>query len=174
MTREQFAKFSMALKTYFPRENLLPNTQAMELWYNQLGDIPYELAEAGLQKWVATEKWSPTIADIRGMASGIQNGDIPDWGDAWEKVQKAIRRYGSYQPAEALESLPELARIAVKQIGWRNLCFSENEAADRANFRICYERAAERKKADAMIPDRLKNIIGKMQVGMIEKGETEG
>lgn len=173
MTKSEFGKFVAALKTYYPREQLLPNKEAMELWYIELSDIPYDLAEVGLRKWVATEKWSPTIADIRNMTSGIANGDVPDWGQAWESVQRAIRRYGSYQVQEALESLDEITRTAVKQIGFRNLCFSENEAADRANFRMIYERVAERKKQDAQIPVGLKNLIGQMQIGMIEKSKED-
>ena len=69
MTRIEFATFAMALKTYYPRENLLPNEQALELWFRQLQDISYQVAEVGLHKWVALNKWSPSIADIREMAS---------------------------------------------------------------------------------------------------------
>lgn len=169
MTLQEFGKFVMALRTYYPREKILPNKEAMELWYRQLEDIPYQVAEAGLQKWVSTEKWSPTIADIRGMAVSVKEGELPDWGEAWEKVQKAIRRWGSYQPQEAYDTMDELTLQTVKRIGWRNLCFSENEAADRANFRLIYERLAERKKTDRLIPETLRDLIGKMQVGMIEK-----
>lgn len=169
MDQKEFGQFVMALRTYYPREKILPNKEAMELWFRQLSDIPYPVAEAGLQKWVATEKWSPSIADIREMAAGVTEGEVPGWGEAWEKVQKAIRRWGSYQPKEAMESFDDLTRQAVKQIGWTNLCFSENETADRANFRLIYERLAERKKSDRLIPEALKNLIGQMQIGMIEK-----
>ena len=65
MNRKEFALFASALRTYYPREKLLPNEQAMELWFNQLQDIPYKVAELTLNKWVATNKWSPSIADIR-------------------------------------------------------------------------------------------------------------
>lgn len=64
MTEQEFAKFAMGLKTYYPRENLLPNRPAMELWYRQLQDLPYEVAETALNKWVSTNKWSPSIAEI--------------------------------------------------------------------------------------------------------------
>ena len=78
MDKKEFATFTMALKTYYPRENLLPNDQAMTLWFSQLQDIPFEVAQAGLQKWVATNKWSPSIADIREMYTSIVQGDLPD------------------------------------------------------------------------------------------------
>ena len=175
MDKKEFATFAMALKTYYPRENLLPNNQAMELWFKQLQDIPYEVAEAGLQKWVATNKWSPSIADIREMASGIAHGEFPDWGDAWEEVCKAIRHFGSYRVGEALDSLSPMARKATERIGFRNLCMSENIMADRANFRMIYEQLAEREKKNAQLPLPLKTLIAQMQSNtqMIESKEEE-
>ena len=44
MNKKEFATFTMALKTYYPRENLLPNEQAREVWFSQLQDIPFEVA----------------------------------------------------------------------------------------------------------------------------------
>lgn len=174
MERSEFATFAMALKTYYPRENLLPNQQAMELWFNQLQDIPYMVAEAGLQKWVSTNKWSPSIADIREMTTSIRYGDMPDWGEAWEKVCMAIRKYGSYQIKEALDSLPPLTRQATERIGFLNLCVSENIMADRANFRIIYEQLAEREKKNAQMPLQLKTLIAQIQSDskMIETKES--
>lgn len=163
MTREEFATFAMALKTYYPRENLLPNKQAMELWHKQLQDIPYQVAEVGLNKWVSLNKWSPSIADIREMASSIAHGDMPSWGDAWEEVLRAITQYGSYRPIEAMDSLSPLTRKATKRIGFINLCMSENISADRANFRMIYEQLAEREKKEAQLSAPLKTLIAQMQ-----------
>lgn len=172
MTKQEFGQFVMALKTYYPRESLLPNNQAIELWYRQLSDIPYNVAEIALNKWVATNKWSPSIADIREMATDVQCGYRPDWGEGWKQVQLAIRKYGSYEPQKAFESMDEITKQCVKQLGWRNLCMSENETADRANFRMIYERLIERKRQDAQLPEGLKMLINQMQVGLIE-GSSE-
>ena len=80
MNAKEFGNFAAALRTYYSRENILPNQQAMELWFRQLQDIPYEAAEAILSKWVATNKWSPSIADIRdGMAEIQRGGPAPRW-----------------------------------------------------------------------------------------------
>lgn len=172
MDKTEFAKIAAAMRTYYPKEEkLIPNVQAAELWYRQLEDIPYTVAELALNKWVATEKWSPSIAEFRKAAAEVSTAEVKEWGEAWEMVCKAISRYGSYQEAEALAALPELAARAAKQIGWRNLCFSENVPADRANFRMIYERLAERQKQDAQLPPALRDMIAKTKVGMIEKGE---
>lgn len=171
MTKKEFATFAMALKTFYPRENLLPNDKAMELWFKQLEDIPMDVAEIGLQKWVSLNKWSPSIADIREMASSVSHGEQADWGDAWLEVQKAIRYFGSYRVDEALESLSPLARKATERIGFKNMCMSENPEVSRANFRMVYEQLAEREKKDAQLPESLKIVMAQVKNKMIETKE---
>ena len=171
MDKKQFAIFASALRTYYPKEKLLPNEQAMQLWFNQLQDIPYDVAEVTLNKWVATNKWSPSIADIREQAAGITQGEAKDWGDAWQDVLRAIRLYGSYQEGEALDSLDETTRKVVKRLGYKNLCFSEEIQVDRANFRMIYEQQAERDKQDVQLPQRLKALISNMPMLLEEGGE---
>lgn len=68
MEKKEFATLAMAIKTYYPAQNVLPDVHAMELWYAELKDVKYDHAAAGLRKWVKKEKWPPTIADIRQMA----------------------------------------------------------------------------------------------------------
>lgn len=173
MDKTQFAQFAMALKTYFPKENLLPNNQAMELWYRQLQDIPYEVAEAGLNKWVSTNKWSPSIADIREMAATVTEGEIPDWGNGWEQVLVAIRLHGSYNVKAAMDSFDPITRKCVERIGFKNICMSENINADRANFRMIYENLAQRHQQDRLIPEKLKVLISGMQdQKLLEGGES--
>jgi hypothetical protein len=163
MTKQEFGIFASALRTFYPKEQILPNQQAMELWYSQLKDIPYEVAETSLNAHVATNKWSPSIAEIREMASTVQNGAIPDWGDGWEQVIMAIRKYGMYQIPEAMESFDPITRQCVERLGFRNICMSENIATDRANFRMIYEQLQERKKKDSQMSLPLKNLIQGIQ-----------
>ena len=95
---------------------------------------------------------------------------MPDWGSGWEQVERAIRNYGTYNPEKALESMDELTRETVKRMGFTNLCLSDNQTADRANFRIIYEQLAERKKTDAQIPENVKQLISKMPLMLEGKG----
>ena len=159
MTKKEFAIFAAALRTYYPKENLLPNQQAMELWFRQLQDIPYMVAEAALNKWVATQKWSPSIAEIREMAVTVTAGEKPLWSDGWEEVVRAIKNYGSYGQKEAMESMSETTRMAVRRMGYIDLCRSENPVADRANFRMIFEQIAEREQKQNQLPVSLKNLI---------------
>ena len=174
MTKQEFSIFASALRTYYPREALLPNQQAMELWYRELQDIPYTVAEAGLRKWVATNKWSPSIADIREITVEVAHGDIAEWGEGWEQVLKAIRLYGTYREAEAMSSLDELTRTCVERLGFKNICMSENIATERANFRMMYEQLAERKKKQQQMSVPLQRLISGMKgQALLEGGNND-
>lgn len=164
MTKHEFATFAMALRTYYPKEQLLPNQQAMELWYRELQDIPADVADVVLRKWVSTQKWSPSIAEIREMAAKITHGELPDWGDGWNAVQKAILRYGRDRKADALASFDPITRKTVEYLGWRELCNSENPMADRANFRDSFKIVAQREQTNQQMALPLREAINMIQL----------
>lgn len=177
MDKKEFSMLAMALRTYYPKENLLPNQQAMELWFRELQDIDAKVAEAALRKWVSTNKWSPSIAELRETASSIQVGELPDWGEGWEQVLKAIRHFGMYRIDEAMESFDPITRQCVKRLGFQNLCLSESPNQDRANFRMIFEQISERKKKDSQIALPLKQVIQAIQTEnklMIEAKAAQG
>jgi len=159
MNSDEFFKFTAALKTYYPREGLLPNDEALGLWFQELKDIPYMLAETSLRKWVNTNKWSPTIADIREAAMENAVGEKADYGEAWQEVMKSVQRWGMYREEEALEKMDPMTRQVVQWLGFRSICTSENITADRANFRMIFEELAQREKSASQIPKSLKNLI---------------
>lgn len=174
MDKREFATFAAALKTFYPKENLLPNSQAMELWYRQLQDIQYIVAEAALQKWVATQKWSPSIAEIREIAMTVTAGEKLLWSDGWEQVQTAIRKYGSYNIPAAMESFDDVTRQTVKRLGFRELCMSENPMQDRANFRDIFNMIAERQVKANQLPVTLVGLIESIRDGENKKiGEPD-
>ena len=74
MNKQEFARLAMVIKTAYPKDNLIPTKEAMSIWYQMLSDIPYNIAEVALQKWISTSKWAPTIADIREYSSGVSTG----------------------------------------------------------------------------------------------------
>lgn len=159
MDKQEFSTFAMALRTYYPKENILPNAQAMELWFRELQDIPYNVAVTSLRKWVATNKWSPTIAEIREMTATIQYGEQLTWGESWERALNAVRRYGSYNREKALDSLDPLTRKCVENIGYLDLCMSENIMVERAHFQKIFEIYAKREMTDKRLPNNLLQAI---------------
>ncbi len=134
-------------------------------------DIPYDVATISLKKWVCTNKWPPSIAEIRESATSVVLPEIKDWSAAWSDVQDAMRRFGYYRANEAVESLDPVTRETVKRLGFSKLCISENETADRANFRTIYETIAQRKKTETLIPAKIKGLI--KEIRMLEDKKDE-
>lgn len=161
MTKKEFALIAAALRTYYPKEKLIPNEQALELWFRQLSDLDYDLVNVIVNKWVSVNKWSPSIADIREQAAELVRGEGKTWGEAWGDVIKAIRWHGVYAEEEALKSLDELTRKIVKRMGYKSICLSENIATERANFRMIYKQEQQRELQDAQIPPKVKELLQK-------------
>lgn len=168
MEKTEFAVLADAIRTYYPKENILPNKEAMKLWYQELQDIPYDVAVTALRKWVSTNKWSPSIADIREYAVDVSEGKSLTWGDSWERVVKAIRRYGQYNAKAALESLDPLTRTCVENLGYRELCISENPMQDRANYRMIFEIMEKREKERKQLALPLQESIQMIQMKQID------
>ena len=151
MTVKQFEKITKGITTAFPWANLFPNPEAVEIWYRKLGDIPYDVMTAVVNRWIETNAQPPTIAALRQEADIVVNGLPPTWADGWEQVQKAIGRYGYMQREAALASMDEVTAETVRRIGWQQICESENPDALRANFRMVHETLSRRAQEGRMI-----------------------
>ena len=86
-------------------------------------------------------------------------------GEAWQEVVGVISRYGYYAEREALESLSLMVRKATKAMGFRQLCMSENQIADRARFFQTYNSMVEREKNVAVIPMAVRKRIAEIMNG---------
>ena len=172
MILSEWAVLVKGLKSAYTYEKFLPDADAVKVWFELLKDIDYTVLNMACQQYISTNKFAPTIADLRELCSNVSNGQLPDYGKAWEEVLMAIRKCGMYQEDLALESMSEQTREVVKRMGFRNLCVSENVAADRANFRMIYEQISQRKKTDMQIPQGVKNAISAVQGNLIEKKEN--
>lgn len=175
MTEEEFSILAKIIRTSYKREKVLDEPETLEIWFRLLSDIPYKTAETFLEKWLATEKWSPSIADIRAGCAEIVNGKPSDWGEGWADVMQAIRRYGYMHPKKAKESMSATAWQAVGYIGgWEYICASENMEMDRANFRKCYESISKREIEKHQLPPRVIDAIEGLKSNMALLPERKG
>lgn len=162
MSRDEFLKIADAIKTYYPSEKLLPNKAALELWYQELKDLPYGVANAALRRHVNTSPFPPAIADLRKGAAGMQK-EPGSWSSGWEQFQAAVRKFGFYQQEDALNSMDGITRKVVRRLGWKELCMSENLMQDRANFRMIYEQEEKQDGEWAALPGNLQAQIKRLQ-----------
>lgn len=163
MTKDEFKILCKGMKAVYTQSTFLPDADAFKVWYSLLQDLDYTIAQAAIQKYMLINEFPPTIADIRKNAVSVQAGDKKTWSEGWEEVMKAIGNFGSYREEEALESMSEITRKAVKKLGFRNICLSENITADRANFRMIYEQMAENEYTAKQILLNLSKLIESIQ-----------
>ena len=124
MTKDEFKILCKGMKAVYTQSTFLPDADAFKVWYSLLQDLDYTIAQAAIQKYMLTNKFPPSVADICECAVLVRTGDKKTWSEGWEEVMKAIRNFGSYREEEARESMSEITRKAVKKLGFRNICLS--------------------------------------------------
>ena len=159
MNVQEFNVLVKAMRAVYPSPNFLNDEYAVKVWYRLLCDLPYEVANASIQKHALINKYPPTVADIRNLSAEIMMGDIKDWSESWGLTCKLISLYGIPNEAKAFERMDDLTAETVKRLGWQNLCLSQNVSADRANYRLIYERVVKDRKEKEVIPMELQNQI---------------
>ena len=153
MNESDFELVAAAIKAAYPNANVLPDKYAMKTWYRALGDLDYRVVENAVWEHISISVFPPSIAEIRGKCTDRLVPVIDDWGEAWEEVLRAMRKFGSYRVEEAVASMTVLTAKVVRRLGFLNLCQSENPVADRANFRMIYEGLVKAEKRVTQLPD---------------------
>ena len=160
MTIDEFRVLAKGMKAVYPQPNFLPDMDAVNVWYELLKDIDYQVANMAIQMHAQSSKFPPTVAEIRESASKIVHGETKDWSKAWEEACRAMSRFGRDRKAEAYKTLDERTRRVIDRLGYRNLCMSENIGVDRANFRSIYETIAQRDKEINKLSPQIQTLLG--------------
>ena len=141
-TTKAIAPLQLAFKGALEKDRL-------QFYVMMLSDIPPQILEVAVKKLIMTNKFLPSIAEIRETAYGIK-GTIsgtaaPDESEAWGEVVKAIQSVGYYgKPKFSHEAIT----AAVNNIGWQDICTTPNEGTNtlRSQFIRAYQLAAQRQK----------------------------
>ena len=174
MSFDDFKVLVKGMKSIWPSERFLPDGDSIKVWYQLLKDLPYDLANAAIQRYAQTNKFPPSIAEIREQAALLMDRNlVNDWATGWNQVMRAIGAYGQWSEERALKSMDEITRACVKRLGWKELCMSENPVADRANFRMIYEQIQQQKKEAAALPAGLKQNIAEITSNLKMIGGTD-
>lgn len=155
-TEETIARCIGTLTALFPAFSRKLSEQEIDnmitAYYAVLQDIPDQLLKAATLHAAGKGRFFPSASELRQAAVEIQirAKDIPPAQDAWAEVKRAFRSgFSRYRvPSVADWSHPMVARALDAIGGWRTLCDSENDAADRARFLQAYQVYLERDVSD--------------------------
>jgi len=131
--------------------NAKVSEQTVVVYLRMLQDIPADELQTVVDQCIAQHKFIPTVAEIRDMYHTLTVSLAqPTAAEAWGQVRRAITRYGRIRVPEFDDPL---VAEAVTHMGWRELCVSENQVADRARFLQIYEQLEQRRaQGDKLLP----------------------
>lgn len=164
MTVKEFTVLADAIKTFYPKDNILATEKAMQLWYEMLKDLDYQAASVGLKKHIATSPYPPTVADIRAGASDITTPQALNEQQAWSLVKKAISD-STYNSVKHFSELPKVIQRAVgspNQLRTWAMDEEFNEYVVSSNFMRAYKIELQREKDIAKIPQQIKDLVEKV------------
>ena len=171
VSKQEFATLVLAMQAMYGDE-FIGTEEAMDVWFALLHDLDYQILSKALQKYMLTNKFKPTVAELREIYANLICPVVSDWSEGWEMVSKAIGQYGMYRTEEAMESFDEVTREAVKRLGFQNICLSENIVADRARFAEIYQAIQWRKRMavniGSALPD-LQEVVNRRLIDLEQK-----
>ena len=162
----EFGEFKLivkGLKAVYSKDNFLASDEAIKIWYTMLKDIPYERLNIATQKYILTNKFPPSIAELREMAVNVEQGDEITWDESFDEARRMIRKYGYPRQKEALEEMRPITRQVVERMGYMDMCMCEDIEVERGQYRMAFENQAKRNKEYNQLPERLKEQIAEAQ-----------
>lgn len=177
MTRDEFKILVKAMKAVYSSENFIADKDAFNVWFELLKDLPYEQANLAIQKYMTSEKFPPTIADIRTKATEIVAPAEESMSElqAWALVQKALRNSG-YNSEEEFAKLPDACQRAVGTAAnlkeWALMDSDQVATIEQSHFIRNYRTSVQRMKEEARLPENVRMLIadmGKKHAALMEK-----
>lgn len=163
MTREEFGTLVKGMKAVYPSATFIPDKDAFDVWYALLQDLDYTRASMAAQRHMMTEKFPPTISDIRSGAVEVSAPTEMTEMEAWSRVYKAICDLRYDEPEKEFNRLPELCRIAVgTPANLREMATMPTDtvlSVEQSHFLRNYRNAKERKKSEDMLSIDLQSRI---------------
>lgn len=170
MNKLETTKLFALISSLYPREAAFANASrdTINAWTLILEDVPFSVAQAGLQAHVSTSPFPPSIAEIKGWAAKLDKHYM-DAGEAWGIARKAVSKYGFYNKLKAKENTPADVWAVMERMGYEDMCMSENPDVTRGQFcRMWDARSKQQQELDKLPPTVRNAIAGAMSNFLLE------
>lgn len=96
MTVDQFKSFMQCIMEMYPGRYENIGELAMEIWYESLQNLEYDIVKGALINHVKTSKYPPTVADIKEYCDRVEQKKE----GLTEALRLVYQMIGSYYPAK--------------------------------------------------------------------------
>lgn len=155
------------LASAYPSASVSKETATV--YFDVLKDLPFEACRDEARRLVRSSQWFPSAAVIRrGVCE--QAGLLSKSPDrAWNEITGAVKEIGIYGKAEWSDAI---VAEAVRTIGWREICMSENQGVLRAHFFKVYEKIASSADAKIVGAEDLSRVLASGRKGLMSSEEN--
>ena len=157
--RVSFEDFRVVMKgliTAYPQHNFVKDEYALNLWYTSLQDIPFPTLKAACTNYIMTNKFPPTIADIRSLSYRLSSAPQMLGSAAWNQLIRALRQSYSPDSETVWNQLPEITKQIVGGYStfraWGNTSLETLEGVQRPMFIKRFEEYQRREMTEAVVP----------------------
>jgi hypothetical protein len=161
MTLGDTAKLIAYITTFFPRhwDGVAGGEETIvRAWHDLLQDIPAGSALAAVRAHIETNRFPPTISEIRKQV--LTPPTAINTAEMWREVQDAVRKFGQYQEDAAMVVLSPLAATAARLFGWRELCIApDGDGVARAQFSRMLEAQKTKEEFRALVDPKVLQMI---------------
>ena len=176
MTRDETKYILASISAVYP-PHLMPKVTetTINIWHQVLQDLNCKDVSVAVVAWLTTNKYPPTISDIRERITLAKLPEIDSADAAWGKLMRAVSACGWNQPAKARSILGERIWRVIAHFSWMHFCTMpmDSESTFYAQFRSAYESRIRRETEQAQMPPELVIALGSMREKHtgIESGE---
>lgn len=169
MTREEVQEFLAMMQATYPNFNPPNKTAAVNAWKLALEEYEEKQVHVAFKLYIQTNTsgFAPAPGQIIDKIHTMTTPQELNEMEAWSLVSKAIRNSG-YNSVEEFAKLPPLVQKAVglpNQLRTWALDENYNEEVVSSNFVKCYRSELARKKELQKMPQNVRQLIEKVNIG---------
>lgn len=142
MTTQEFAMAMAFLGQAYGKEFA---EEQVTVWYSFFGKEDPDAFQAAITRLIPKCRFMPSIAEIKEEIAELKHPELrlkPE--EEWDKITRAIHRYGIYNADEAEKSLDPYTRMVLGHMGgFRKLCMMEDDDWPRKNFMSLWKEMKE-------------------------------
>lgn len=123
-------------------------------------DIPYPTLHRASLNYIMTNRYAPTIADMRAYVQDMETALETLASQAWDQLLRALRYSYAPESEQVWNDLPEITKQCVGGYAtfraWGNTENSALESVQRPMFMKRYEVIQKRDRIEQSVPDGLR------------------
>jgi hypothetical protein len=149
MNRDDWLDLGQHIMARWPHQ--APSMESLAAWFEDVADLDAQQVRVAISAYAREgREWPPTGGMLRKRVFEL-SVDAPTFGDAWTTVIKAVGKFGRDRRREAFDWLGEqhaLYPALARQIGWRDICNSEEPDVIRGQARRIFDALVEQTTRD--------------------------